>query len=281
MVNKKSSDSRYQEPARKRGFFQSIFSVAFVEPEYSVNIGYVARTMANFGLTDLYLVGTIPKTIDFDEAEKFASHAHLLVRKIRRMESVEDLRRKFQVLVGTTAILGKRKSNITRKTMSISECTTRVTALLAKNRKYRVCLILGRDTTGLTNEELQGCDFSTTIQTGSTYNTFNVSHAAAIFLFAFSEKLKKLGHAPGGKSPSAGSRRREKELVLRLFEDLATESEFREFKKAKLMEALTRLINRSDPSIRELYLLMGLASRATSKIRRLSRQDGANKLMLR
>ena len=32
------------------------WSVAFVEPRYSLNIGYVARVVANFGLEELVLV---------------------------------------------------------------------------------------------------------------------------------------------------------------------------------------------------------------------------------
>jgi rRNA methylase len=36
---------------------KSQLTVMLVEPEYGINIGYVARTMANFGIKDLIITG--------------------------------------------------------------------------------------------------------------------------------------------------------------------------------------------------------------------------------
>jgi tRNA C32,U32 (ribose-2'-O)-methylase TrmJ len=33
-----------------------MLSEAIIEPKYGINVGYIARTMKNFGLDDLYLV---------------------------------------------------------------------------------------------------------------------------------------------------------------------------------------------------------------------------------
>ncbi|MGI0084215.1 MAG: hypothetical protein ACREBQ_03945, partial [Nitrososphaerales archaeon] len=65
------------------------------------------------------------------------------------------------------------------------------------------------------------------------------------------------------------STRLERERVIRLFEELAILSDFQKFKQGKLKETLTRLLDRSNPSLRELYLLMGLGSKARTKIRTL------------
>lgn len=254
---------------KKLNDFGKHFSLALVEPEYPMNVGYVARTIANFGLTDLVIIGKIPDEFDIDVASRFASHGGHVMEKMRRLKSIQELKKEFDILIGTTAIAGRRRSNITRKTIGITECANRVIEIASGRKNYHVCFVLGRDTTGLTNEELRQCDYAATIQTGSDYNTLNVSHAAAIFLFAFCERLRK-GSKIQGTSSSRNDSRKEKERVIALFAELAELSEFQEFKREKLREAVARLLNKSDPSLREIYLLMGLASRASSKIKRLN-----------
>ena len=272
IIEKESKTRRNPESS------SSFLSVALVEPEFAINIGYVARAMANFGLEDLIIVSAepFPRT-KLTEAERFASHGSSVLRKVTNVRSLEQVRKKFKFLVGTTAIRGRRKGNLTRKTLGVEECAKRVYSLLQASKKKKennqLCLVLGRDTTGLTNDELRKCDFTTTIDTGSAYNTLNLSHALTILLYVFlrlengrqySAKKERRSH---GKVDSS---RKEKERVIRLFEELASSSDFQGFKRAKLQETMARLLGRSDPSLRELYLLMGLASKANAKIKRMS-----------
>ncbi|HZW54651.1 MAG TPA: RNA methyltransferase [Nitrososphaerales archaeon] len=246
-------------------------ALALVEPEYSMNVGYAARLAANFGLTKLYIVGgDKTRKLDKSIAEKFASHGNHLISSSKTVKSLEHLREQFRFLVGTTAIQGRRKSNLTRKTLDVTECAKRVARLTDLDGSNQICLVMGRDTTGLTNEELRLCDFVLSIKTDSNYNTLNVSHAAAIILFEFAKALKHERDVMSGERKSTVSYRKEKDLVIRLFAELALLSDFHGFKRGKLNEALSRLLSRSDPTLRELYLLMGLASKASSRIRLLS-----------
>jgi tRNA/rRNA methyltransferase len=245
-----------------------MLAVAVVEPEFPLNLGYVARCMANFGLSKLFVISpTKPKSNFLGEASVFASHGRLLIQRAQFLGSMSSLRRRDLLLIGTTAIQGKRKSNLTRKTSSLEDCVARVgRTLLEGNRK--ACIVLGRDTTGLTNEELRKCDFSLTILTGSNYNTLNISHAAALIIYQFSKELSKKRPTTGiPKAEKSGHSERER--AAKLFEQLAQKAEFKPFRAGMLRETLSRLIGRSDPSLRETYLLMGLASRALSKIKRL------------
>jgi tRNA/rRNA methyltransferase len=242
-------------------------AVAVVEPEFPLNLGYVARCMANFGLTKLFVIsGTKMRREFLREASVFASHGHSLIQEAQVVASLDALHKRDFLLIGTTAIQGRRKSNLTRKTSSLEEWAASVTRTLSGG-KAKGCIVLGRDTTGLTNEELRKCDFSLTIRTGSNYNTLNISHAAALILYEFSRELAKRKQGTG--KPKEKSGRVERERAVRLFGELAVESEFKSFRSGMLRETLLRLFGRSDPSLRETYLLMGLASRALSKIRRL------------
>ena len=222
--------------------------------------------MANFGLKKLIVVS--PKKLDgkrIVDARLFASHGRSLVDKIEFVSSMDKLRRKFLLMIGTTAIAGTRRANLTRKTLDLEDCVSRVVGRI-ESRPAATCIVFGRDTTGMTNEELRCCDYNVTIRTNSEYNTLNVSHAAAIVFFVLSKYLNKRSNL----ARTATSTRRERARAVLLFEQLAKASEFQNFKSDLLSEAISRLLDRGDPSLREIYLLMGLASKATSKIKRLS-----------
>lgn len=236
-----------------------------VEPEFGLNVGYVARTMANFGLSRLVIVSS--RRLENDrviEARKFASHGGNIVDKIEYIKSMKALRGKFKLLVGTTAITGTRKANLTRKTLDAEVCASRLCGRISQ-KPHLTCIVLGRDTTGMTNEELRYCDYNMTIRASYDYNTLNVSHAFAIIMYVFSKTLTKKSSRYERKTASS---RREREQAISLFEQLAELSEFQKFKAGLLRETLSRLFDRADPSLRETYLLMGLAGKALSKIKR-------------
>ncbi len=151
--------------------------------------------MANFGLSDLFIVSEDKSAkTQLGESERFASHGSYVLHRARKVKSLSELRKKFRFLVGTTAIRGRRKSNLTRKTLDVADCAQRVARLIDSKKSKQICIVLGRDTTGLTNEELQQCDFSATIDTGSGYNTLNLSHALAILLYVFLGVIGNTSH---------------------------------------------------------------------------------------
>ncbi len=244
----------------------SKLSIAIIEPEFGLNIGYVARVMSNFGLTKLIIVSS--KKLEEGElraAKLFASHAKHLLDNVRYVPDLARLRRQFKLLVGSTAIEGTRRANLTRKTLDVETCAARLAPRVISDPK-NVCLVFGRDTTGMTNEELKLCDYNMTIRASRAYNTLNISHALAIVLFVFSRR--QLGAGKELKVEPTSRLARERAIIL--FGQLASVSGFQRFKSRMLKETLGRMLDRADPSIRETYLLMGLASKATGKINRLS-----------
>jgi tRNA/rRNA methyltransferase len=258
----------------------SRFSIAMVEPEHGRNLGYLARAAANFGIEELFVVG--PRQLDsgnLSDARIFASHGRWLIDEIQYVESLEKLRHKFALLIGTTAIEARRKSNLIRRTIRLEACAKRL-ADRGEKPKQRDCFVFGRDSTGLTNEELKKCDYCVTIKTGSAYNTLNVSHAAAIVLYEFSRQHSKTSSISNRKTPeripsslNRASTRKERDLAIFLFEKLGEEAEFKNYKVGLLQETLKRMFARGEPSMRELYILMGLASKASAKLQRLSKSS--------
>ncbi|MCL4343935.1 MAG: RNA methyltransferase [Nitrososphaerota archaeon] len=156
---------------------KSNISVMMVEPTYAINIGYVARTMKNFGVNDLILTGIrkIPK-----RAYKFASHATDVLEnaKILKFEEALNL---FDYRVATSARADKNWRTVLRRSHDPE------ISLVSAAKHKNVLLILGRDTTGLTNEEIIQCDDLIKIPTSKAYSAMNISHSLAVLLYLWNK----------------------------------------------------------------------------------------------
>lgn len=227
-------------------------SLAVVEPTYPVNVGQLARLVKNFGLKSLIF---IHPSFNFDEALPYASHGADVLRSAKAM-SFREVIDNFDLVIGTTSIPGGSR-NIRRDVVLPEDAARR----LARSRGS-VCLLLGRETIGLTNEELEMCDFIISIPTGTAYRTLNISHAAAIILYAFSAAYP------------ARIRRKEaprimREMLLKSAVELADLSGFPKYKMRLLRGALKMLVNRGGPTNRELSLILGLLRKAILALNRL------------
>ncbi|MGC8661900.1 MAG: RNA methyltransferase [Nitrososphaeria archaeon] len=154
---------------------KSNMSVMMVEPTYAINIGYVARTMKNFGINNLILTGikNIPQ-----RAYKFASHATDVLEnaKILKFEEGLDM---FDYRIATSARADKNWRTVMRRSHDPE------VSLASATKHQNVLLILGRDTTGLTNEEIIKCDDLIKIPTSKAYSAMNISHSLAVLLYVW------------------------------------------------------------------------------------------------
>lgn len=214
-------------------------SVAMVEPRFGLNIGYVARTMKNFGVGHLFIVGRddVPRS-----AIRFASHGADIVRGAEYV-SLRELRKKFDVVVGTTAITGSRGRNPVRKTVSLDA----VAALRVDPAD--MVIVLGRDTTGLTATELNACDIVTHMRTGTSYPTLNISHALAIMLYKLS-------------STESGEARRVDRVymdrMLKYFSEMLDVSRYPKHRRRMAIKILGKAMIQSGTQQNEIIALMGV-----------------------
>lgn len=157
-----------------------MITIILVEPEHSGNIGAIARVMANFNFDRLVLINPKCNHLD-EEALGRAKHARAILRKAKVLDfsCLED----FDYVIGTSAIMGT-DYNIPRCPLTPEELSLKL-----KNRKGKFALVFGREGSGLSNEEIKKCDFMVKIPSSAEYPTLNISHAAAIILYAlFIEK---------------------------------------------------------------------------------------------
>ena len=223
-------------------------SITLVEPKGPVNVGHVARLVQNFGVEKLYLVE--PK-VDLSVAAVYASHASdVLDRAI--VTDFGRVRKDHQLLVATTAVRASKKSNVIRRTLG----PERLHELLSSARSSS--LVFGRDTTGLTNEEIRMCDATTTIDTGQTNRVLNIGHAAAIILYLASR---------GGSGSRKQQGRRAREVFARSFSELAVAARMPKHKTRNLFDVGKRIAATSEMSDAQLNLLSGVFRKAVATLK--------------
>ena len=222
-------------------------SVTLVEPKYPVNVGHAARLVKNFGVKKLYLV---KPRVDISVAALYASHASdVLDRAV--VTTLEEVREENELLVATTAVRASKKSNVIRRTVG----PDRLHALLSSSRTSS--LVFGRDTTGLTNEEIRMCDATTTIDTSRAYRALNIGHAVAIVLY-----LASRAEGRGGRAQSREAR----EVFAESLYELAVASKMPAHKVRNLFEASKRIATASSLTDAQLNLMTGVFRKALSAL---------------
>ncbi len=219
-------------------------SVAFVEPESPGNIGFLARTMKNFGLARLVLVGGCPPG---DDGRMLAMHAGDVIERAVTTTWEGLLGMGFDFYVGTTSRQG-HDTNLARVSVEPKELGSALAEV-----KGRICLILGREGNGLSLGELERCDLVVTIPTSPQYPALNVSHAAAILFY---EIFRALGQPARTRMRRASGK--EKRVLLDYVDLMVEFSGLPEHRKRLSKLVFKRLVNRAFISGRECHTLIGL-----------------------
>ena len=220
-------------------------TVLGVELSNSGNIGAIARVMQNFGVENLILVN--PKC-DYlsKEAMDRATHAKNILLNAEKINSLEEAKKRFDTLIGTTARPGS-DYNIQRTPLSPEQ--------LAKmmDKLGNTAIVLGREDHGLNNEEIAFCDFTITIPTIKKYRALNVSHSLSIILY---ELFKVRTEYKENEVKMASGK--EKEALLKLVNSVLDKTEFSTKSKRETQRKLwKRLIGKSMLTSREAFGLCG------------------------
>jgi TrmH family RNA methyltransferase len=224
-------------------------AVALIEPQYPVNVGHIARLMKNFGYKRLYFVRP-----HFDEAKaiKYSTHGKDILVAAKTITS-NQLRKNFDVIIGTTAIHATSRLNILRESIN-AEQTAKI---IHDKSTSEYCILLGRESSGLNNKELEMCDLVLTIDTKTEYRTMNVTYALAILLYEISKLRPELPVRKSKKKVDLASQQ-EIELLLKYVIKVADASNYDLHKKPLLKAATKKLLAKSVPTSKDVMLLVSL-----------------------
>lgn len=170
--------------------------IILVRPKYAENIGASARIAHNFGIAELIVVSDEQPNQEI--MLKMATHkaAHL-IHNMRVYRTTAEAAAPFHFIVGTTARLGRHRL----QEQTPREVAKEILPLLENNR---IALMFGPESTGLSNEDLDFCQFASTIATAD-FASLNLAQAVAIHCYELYSACKPHPFAALPKSEFANS----------------------------------------------------------------------------
>ena len=228
-------------------------AVILVAPQGAMNVGAVCRVMANFGASDLRLVRPCRDYLSAD-ARRMALKAQPILRSTARFDRLEDALADRHLVIGATARQGKYRNAC----LSPRQMAGRVSALAAGTR---VGLLLGREDSGLSGEEIERCQTLVTIPTAGTYSALNLAQAAGVLLYElFLEKSATGEGSAGPERPPLADQEQLKRLY-RHMQTTLTRSGFLDAQNpTHLKRTFRRLFGRTELDAREVSILRGCLS---------------------
>lgn len=236
-------------------------AITLIEPQYPVNVGHTARLMKNFGLKSLYFVRP---HFDKTEAAKYSTHGNDILIAAKSV-TLSQLRKKFDVLIGTTAIPASSRLNILRGSINAEQ----LAKIIYDSSTKDFCILLGRESSGLNNKELKLCNLVVTIDTKTNYRTMNVAHALAILLYEISKLRSSELPVKKSKKKVELASRKDIDLLLHYVSKLADAGNYDLHKKPLLEAAVNKVLAKSVPTTKDIMLLVSLLRKSHLAIERL------------
>ncbi len=244
------------------------FSIVLVQPEHAGNIGSIARVMKIFDFKDLVVFNpkeSVENILSY-EAQGFAMHGKeiLINSEIITVDGsknyIQEFKKhvkKYDLIIATTA-KGSHYSNLKRLAIFPEDLTIPIS-----EKPLKIAILFGKESRGLTNEEIEVADIFLRIPTGEEYPTLNISHACGIILYELFKKTHLL-NIGRGTHPVLLADREERRILYRFIDILIEKVKIRNFRKNNVLNAFKNVFERSIMSKKELRLITGLFSKISS-----------------
>jgi tRNA (cytidine32/uridine32-2'-O)-methyltransferase len=230
--------------------------IVLVETTHPGNIGAAARAMKNMGLEQLCLVA--PQLYPNAEATARASGADDLLARARVYANLDEALSGCRLVVGTSA----RQRSVAWPLLDPGECAA---LLLREAGAGEVALVFGRESSGLSNEELDRCNYLVHIPTNPLYSSLNL--AAAVQVLSYELRQAWLGGVPSEREPIREVATAE--MLEGFHQHLAQallDIGFADPQQCeKLLRRLRSLFHRARPDRDELNILRGVLSAAQGR----------------
>lgn len=148
--------------------------VVLVGTTHTGNIGSVARAMKTMGLSQLCLVA--PKSEPDGQAYALAAGASEILASAKIYDDLAQAVADCALVVGSSA----RSRTLSWPMLSPRECGVKA---VQEAIQAPVALVFGRESSGLSNEELQLCQYHVCIDANPEYSSLNLAMAVQIICY--------------------------------------------------------------------------------------------------
>ena len=233
--------------------------IVLVETQHPGNIGGAARAMRTMGLSQLWLVA--PKRFPDPQAEWRAAGGVDVLRSAHVVPTLDRAIADCAFVVGTST----RQRRIPWPVASAPEAAQRI---VSEPGERPIAVLFGRETSGLTNEELQRCHLHLQIDADATYPSLNLAMAVQVVAY---ELLRALPETPRAaptwdREPATIE---EVDALLRHLEETLVQVEFVDpDNPGQTMTRMKRLFARIRPDDTEIKMLRGVLTEIQRRLRR-------------
>ena len=263
----------YQETEVLDQYKNLQFYIILVQPEHAGNIGSIARIMKNFNFENLILFNPIEdkeKILSY-ETHGYAMHGSdildkseiIIINQDDHLESFKNYMKKFDLVYATTA-KGKHYRNINRLAIFPDNIN-----LPSSKKILKIAILFGKESRGLTNEELKIADILIRIPTGDTYPTLNMSHACGIIMYEFFRKIHSI-QLGRGINPVLLADKEDRVLLYETISEIIKSLKVRTHKKERVLLSFKNIFERSLISKKELSLIFGVFSKIKNVLKSLN-----------
>jgi len=197
-----ASETETQEASYNRSLTnqaqRDCLEVVLVQPRNPLNIGAVARAMANFGFARLSVVA--PWAPHWREAKSAVGAPELLLQA-REFPTLAAAVAECTLVAGTGTLTYRKPE---QPVVSLPALAPRVAEELG--RGGRAALVFGPEKHGLTREDLSYCHMLVEIPTDPRQPSMNLGQAAAVCLYELALRLEPVGRPAAELSRVAAER---------------------------------------------------------------------------
>jgi len=238
---------------------QNKFGFILVSPQLGENIGSCARSLKNFGFSDLNIVSPRdgwPNT----KAKMTSVGAYNVIQKAKIYKTVSNAIEKFDLVFATTA----RKRDVNKKHISIIDFVK----LLSKYRKSNIGIMFGPEASGMSNHDLSLANFIIQIPTSKKLTSLNLSHAVIIICYEIYRAINSNDFKKEKVLTKLSSKSSMKNLIKFLEKILDKKNFFKHSEKKKSMILnINNIFGRLELSEKELRILFSVISSLNKKDR--------------
>ncbi len=238
--------------------------IVLVNTSHTGNIGSAARAMKTMGLKHLYLVD--PVHLPDGKSNALAAGATDVLGKATIVSTLEEAVADCGLVVGTSA----RSRTLSWPMLDSRECGAK---LIDEAQKYPVALVFGRESSGLSNEELQQCHFHVCIDANPEYSSLNLAAAVQTLCYEIRMHYLAMQREPYKQIEQESADKlkadplldyplnKELEQFYEHFQVTFSKTEFiRPKHPGAIMSKVKRMFNRARLESQELAILRGMLS---------------------
>ncbi|MFW9988091.1 MAG: RNA methyltransferase [Candidatus Odinarchaeota archaeon] len=264
----------FQETHIINEFKNISFTIILVQPENAGNIGAIARVMKNFNFKNLIIFNPIERVDNIlsYETQGFAMHGKDILFNARIIElnnqdnhlsELKNLVEGFDYIIATTA-RGKNYSNIRRLALFPENLD-----IPTSEKPLNIAILFGKESRGLTNEEISFADIILRIPTNTHYSALNLSHACGIILYEIFKKINFITIGRG-ENPVLLADKKDRQILYKMIKNIIDSLKIRSYKEENVFFAFRNIFGRSMISTKELSLILGLFSKVNSVLENLN-----------